>query len=120
MPDVLEIKSLSKSYDDFHLNNISFSLPEGYIMGLIGPNGAGKTTIIKLIMNLIMKNSGSIKVFGKENLFFDGVSSQLTLERASATASGYHWLIPAFTDWSNIHVNEADPRPSLKVPPTSE
>ena len=37
-------------------------------MGLIGPNGAGKTTIIKLIMNLVRKNSGEIKVFGKDNI----------------------------------------------------
>jgi ABC-2 type transport system ATP-binding protein len=46
---------------------VSFSLPEGFIMGLIGPNGAGKTTIIKTIMNLIMKNGGSIKIFGQDH-----------------------------------------------------
>ncbi len=71
MNNVLEIENVSKYYDDFHLNNVSFSLPEGYIMGLIGPNGAGKTSIIKLIMNLIMKNSGSIKVFGKDHQEFE-------------------------------------------------
>jgi len=68
MENVLEIKSLRKEYKDFTLNDISFSLPEGFIMGLIGPNGAGKTTIIKLIMNLIMKNGGEIKIFGKDHL----------------------------------------------------
>jgi ABC-2 type transport system ATP-binding protein len=67
MENVLEIKDLRKNYGDFHLQDVSFSLPEGYIMGLIGPNGAGKTTIIKLIMNLIMKNSGSIRVFGRDH-----------------------------------------------------
>lgn len=67
MSNVLEIENLSKYFDDFHLDHVSFSLPEGFIMGLIGPNGAGKTTIIKLIMNLIMKNQGSIKVFGKDH-----------------------------------------------------
>ncbi len=66
MENVLEIKDLRKNYEDFHLQNISFILPEGYIMGLIGPNGAGKTTIIKLIMHLINKNSGTIKLFGKD------------------------------------------------------
>lgn len=67
MENVLEIKELSKYYDDFHLDKVSFSLPEGFIMGLIGPNGAGKTTIIKTIMNLIMKNSGSVNVFGMDH-----------------------------------------------------
>lgn len=67
MENVLEIQNLRKNYDDFTLKDVSFSLPEGYVMGLIGPNGAGKTTIIKLIMNLIMKNGGNIKIFGKNH-----------------------------------------------------
>lgn len=67
MTNTLEISNLSKSYKDFHLNNVSFNLPTGYIMGLIGPNGAGKTTIIKTIMNLVMKQSGEIKLFGMDH-----------------------------------------------------
>ncbi len=63
MTNTLEISNLSKSYKGFHLNNVSLNLPTGYIMGLIGPNGAGKTTIIKIIMNLVMKQAGSVKVF---------------------------------------------------------
>lgn len=66
--NTLEISNLSKSYGDFQLDNISFSLPKGYIMGLIGPNGSGKTTIIKIIMNLIMKQSGDVKVFGVDHV----------------------------------------------------
>jgi len=68
MNNVLEIRNLSKYYDDFRLQNVSFDLPEGFILGLIGPNGAGKTTIIKLIMHLIMKDDGSIKIFGKDHI----------------------------------------------------
>ena len=68
MDNILEINSLRKEYKNFTLKDVSFQLPYGYIMGLIGPNGAGKTTIIKLIMNLIRKNNGTIKVFGKDNL----------------------------------------------------
>ena len=68
MNNVLEIRNLCKAYDDFRLQNVSFDLPEGYILGLIGPNGAGKTTIIKLIMHLIMKDNGSIKIFGKDHI----------------------------------------------------
>lgn len=68
MNNVLDIKDLRKDYGDFCLQDISFSLPEGYIMGLIGPNGAGKTTTIKLIMNLIKKNGGIIEIFGKDSI----------------------------------------------------
>jgi ABC-2 type transport system ATP-binding protein len=68
MEYILEVKALRKEYNGFILKDISFQLPYGYIMGLIGPNGAGKTTTIKLIMNLLRKNGGEIKVFGKDNL----------------------------------------------------
>jgi len=68
MNNILEVQNINKSYKDFSLKNVSFELKEGYIMGFIGPNGAGKTTVIKLIMNLIKKDSGSIKVFGKDHI----------------------------------------------------
>lgn len=68
MDNVLEIKCLSKTYTDFVLNNISFHLPVGYIMGLIGPNGSGKTTTIRAILNMITLDSGSISVFGKDHI----------------------------------------------------
>ncbi len=64
MENVLEIKNLRKDFKTFSLKDISFSLPKGYIMGFIGPNGAGKTTTLKLIMNLLTKDSGSIAAFG--------------------------------------------------------
>jgi len=64
----LEIKGLRKEYKGFALKDVSFSLPEGFIMGLIGPNGAGKTTIIKLVMNLIRRKAGEIKAFGLDNI----------------------------------------------------
>jgi ABC-2 type transport system ATP-binding protein len=68
MNNILEIINLSKIYNGFSLNNISFSLPKGYIMGLVGPNGAGKTTTIKLILNMIKKTNGEIKIFGLDNI----------------------------------------------------
>ena len=67
MEKILEISHLSKSYPEFTLNDISFAMHKGYIMGLIGPNGAGKTTIIKCIMDLIRKDSGSITIFNKDS-----------------------------------------------------
>ena len=68
MDNALEIKGLRKAYPGFVLRDISFVLPRGYIMGLIGPNGAGKTTVIKLILNLVTRNAGAVKVFGLDNL----------------------------------------------------
>lgn len=71
MDNILEIKNLSKIYKGFMLDNISFNLPRGYITGLIGPNGAGKSTTIKLIMNLVKKDSGTINVFDLDNLKYE-------------------------------------------------
>ncbi len=71
MSYVLEVNGLSKSYRDFTLDNISFKLEKGYVMGFIGPNGAGKSTTIKLMMNLIKRNSGEIKIFGMDNILHE-------------------------------------------------
>lgn len=68
MIPTLEIEGLRKEYKGFILKDVSFKIPPGYIMGLIGPNGAGKTTIIKLILNLVQRDDGEIKVFGLENM----------------------------------------------------
>lgn len=68
MSYVLEVENLKKSYNDFCLNDLNFKFQKGYVMGFIGPNGAGKSTTIKLIMNLIKKDSGSIKVFGMDSV----------------------------------------------------
>lgn len=65
---IIEINNLTKEYEDFKLDNISFSLDRGYIMGFIGENGAGKTTTIKLIMNLLKRDEGKIEIFGKDNI----------------------------------------------------
>ena len=62
MTNYLEVTNLSKSFDFFQLHNISFTLPKGYIMGLIGPNGSGKTTTIKLILNMLKRTGGTVKV----------------------------------------------------------
>ena len=65
--NILEVRGLSKSYGAFALHALSFDLPDGYIMGLIGPNGAGKTTTIKLVLQALKRDSGSIKLFGRED-----------------------------------------------------
>jgi ABC-2 type transport system ATP-binding protein len=68
MLDVLKVEGLYKQYKDFALDGISFRLPPGYIMGFIGANGAGKTTTIKLIMNLIKKDAGTVEVLGMDHI----------------------------------------------------
>ncbi len=68
MENALEIKKLNKAFGDFSISDLSFSLPTGSIMGFIGENGAGKSTTIKLILDLIKRNSGDIKIFGKDNI----------------------------------------------------
>lgn len=74
--NVLEIRNLTKSYPGFMLDNLNLTLPSGCIMGLIGENGAGKSTTIKLILDMIHKDSGSITIFGKDN----GDNIELTKE----------------------------------------
>lgn len=68
MNEMVEIENLSKQYQEFSLDHISFSIPGGSIMGFIGQNGAGKTTTIKLILNLVRKDSGTVKLFGLDHL----------------------------------------------------
>ena len=64
--NALEIDNLTKSYRDFTLDQVSLTLPSGCIMGLIGENGAGKTTLMKLLLGMIHKDGGTVKIFGTE------------------------------------------------------
>ena len=64
--DVLSVKRLRKHYPNFTLDNISFSIKQGRIMGLIGKNGAGKSTILKSILGLIHADEGLVEMFGKD------------------------------------------------------
>ncbi len=64
--NAIEIKNLTKHYDGFTLDNISFNVPKGSIMGFIGQNGAGKSTTINTILNIIKADSGEILVFGQD------------------------------------------------------
>jgi ABC-2 type transport system ATP-binding protein len=68
MNNILEVDNLSKIFKDFSIDSISFGLPAGAIMGFVGQNGAGKTTTIRLILNMLKRNSGEIKVFGLDNI----------------------------------------------------
>lgn len=66
MENILQVENLSKHYSGFNLDNVSFSVPKGTIMGLIGENGAGKSTTIKTILGLVKKDGGKVSFWGQE------------------------------------------------------
>lgn len=66
MKNAIEVSSLSKHYGSFTLDQVSFTLPSGCIMGLIGENGAGKSTTIRLLLGLAKRTGGEVKVLGAD------------------------------------------------------
>ncbi len=93
MDNILEVRNLTKQYTDFMLDHVSFSIPNGTIMGLIGENGAGKSTTINAILDLIHKDDGTVTFWGQElsstkqlkediGVVFDGINFYETLTAA--------------------------------------
>ncbi|BDQ48674.1 hypothetical protein EfsSVR2281_04850 [Enterococcus faecalis] len=85
MDTILQVENLTKQYEGFQLDHVSFDLPKGTIMGLIGENGAGKSTTINAILDLIKKDDGTVTFWGQElssskqlkediGVVFDGVN----------------------------------------------
>lgn len=66
--NALELHGVQKTYPDFTLGPIDFTLPGGTVCGLIGENGAGKSTTLKLILGILPPESGTIRVLGKDDL----------------------------------------------------
>ena len=66
MSDNIRIQNLTKRFEGFALEGVSFAVPRGAVVGFIGENGAGKSTTIKSILGLIRPDGGSIEVFGKD------------------------------------------------------
>ena len=66
--NAIEIKGVTKKYSGFTLDNISFNVPKGSIMGFIGQNGAGKTTTIRSLLNIVSIDEGEIKLLGMDYL----------------------------------------------------
>ena len=68
MSTILEVQGLNKQYknSNFRLKDVSMSIPRGAIMGFVGENGAGKSTTIGCILNTLIRDSGTVKIFGRE------------------------------------------------------
>src|SRR3990167_8081897 len=67
MNSILQVSNLSKRFGTFTaVDNISFSLKKGEVLGLLGPNGAGKSTTIQMLLGITTQSSGAISYFGKD------------------------------------------------------
>ncbi|MDD3957763.1 MAG: ABC transporter ATP-binding protein [Candidatus Izemoplasmatales bacterium] len=64
--EILSVDRLTKNFKTFSLNEVSFALDQGFIMGFIGRNGAGKTTTIKSMLRLVYPRSGKVMMFGQD------------------------------------------------------
>lgn len=114
MDAILQVNNLTKQYSDFKLNNVSFSVPKGTIMGLIGENGAGKSTTINAILDLIKKDDGTVTFWGQElssdprrlkediGIVFDGINFYETLTPAKIGQISK----AAYTQWDQHLYNE--------------
>lgn len=122
MDAILEVKDLTKQYDGFTLDHVSFTVPGGCIMGLIGENGAGKSTTIKAILDLIHKDEGKVTFWGKDlaqapemkediGVVFDGISFYETLTPARVGRI----LGEAYKNWDDNLYKEYLQRFSLPV-----
>lgn len=79
----LEAENLCKDYGAFKLDNVSFKLPKGYVMGFVGRNGAGKSTTMKCLMRSVIPDSGTVRVFGE-----DVAQNEIALKSKIAFSSG--------------------------------
>ena len=114
MDAILQVNNLTKQYSDFKLDNVSFSLPKGTIMGLIGENGAGKSTTINAILDIIKKDDGTVTFWGQElssdprrlkediGVVFDGINFYETLTPAKIGQISK----AAYTQWDQHLYNE--------------
>ena len=111
--NALELHGLEKHYPDFALGPIDLELPGGTVCGLIGENGAGKSTTIKLILDIIDGDAGTVKLFGQEGitplakadigvvLGGEGIPTCLTAPQVGKVMAGIYpnWDAAAYADW---------------------
>lgn len=107
---ILSVKQLTKTFSSGFppftqrksftaVNNISFDLERGEILGFLGHNGAGKTTTIQMLLGTLTPTSGTITYFGK-----DFATNRIDILKKVSTASGYDKLHARLTVWENLDV----------------
>ena len=97
---ILEVKNLKKTFNGFTaIDDISFSLEEGQILGFLGPNGAGKSTTIYCLLGLIAPDDGSIHIFGK-----DVIKNRSEIFKEVNYASADYNLPWNLSIWENLQV----------------
>ncbi len=97
---ILEVKNLKKTFNGFTaIDDISFSLEEGQILGFLGPNGAGKSTTIYCLLGLIAPDEGSIHIFGK-----DVIKNRSEIFKEVNYASADYNLPWNLSIWENLQV----------------
>lgn len=99
MAALLEVTELTKRLGNFTLENISFSLAPGYIMGVIGVNGSGKTTLLRTILSLYQQDSGSIRIAG-----FDMNTSEKQAKEIIGTVLDEDFFDEALTPEKNASI----------------
>ena len=96
MKYAIEVSNLKKSYGKFQaVKGVSFKIKKGEIFGLLGPNGAGKTTIINILSDLLTKDSGRVKILGKEIK---------DVKELTNTATAYSWMTGIIKTRENLKV----------------
>ena len=86
--DAIVLENVTKSYDSVTaVNAVSLKVRAGAILGLLGPNGAGKTTTIRMIMNILVPDEGSIRVLG-EPVRTARATRSVTCRRSAASTRG--------------------------------
>ena len=88
--NALELQGLTKHYKDFTLGPLDLTLPGGTICGLIGENGAGKSTTIRLILDMVRRDGGTVTILGKDSRTI----SVRTKEEISAAGQRGHPPVP--------------------------
>lgn len=97
---VLKLNNVTKQYDDVKaVDQISFELRAGEIIGLLGPNGAGKTTTINMILGILEPTTGTIEVFGE-----DLSKHRSTINQQTNFAAVYAHMPANLTIWQNLYV----------------
>lgn len=98
--DIVSVRHVTKRFGGFTaVDNISFSVEEGEIVGLLGPNGAGKTTTIFMLLDLITPTSGSIRIFG-----LDYAHNREAILQELNYSSTYVEMSPRLTVFENLKI----------------